>query len=273
MEKSKMATTNLTWAVLVVIIVLLMAINTLIPSYAQHTPTVKAYGSWYLGEGAVEGTSLKYKIENGGINNGTAYNMTITLEERDENGFWLANLVVSNNQEVLSQDVVLNSNLSPLQSTDVPDSFQPYLTTYENTLLWFGGWGSKEDPVPLRLNSWGRLACEGCIDRSIQPRAVENVTLSAGTFEATIVTRCNGCDTKTWIVDGFPYPVKEQVSTAWNGDTKTAPHRYELVQVIGTEVIPEFVSSLMIITLVIGTILVISLAEKHRQHRLKTFYG
>lgn len=258
MESSKLERMLLGFAIAILVIPIILVSQ----SYAQDSRS-----TWYIGKGIREGMVLTYAVEHSDINGGKPYNMTIIVKSLDSRGYWITDFLISDDLTATSDEIILDSRLSPVEPTTVSPSIQKYLKVYSSSFLWLTGMGDAEYPVSLYLNSWGSLACDGCFERSLQPRMLENITVGAGTFDTVVVTRCSGCETKTWIVEWFPLPVKEQIGHIdWNFNPEPK-YKFELLEAtVNGAPLHEFGQTYLLLSLLLTTGAIVLL---HRRFQLR----
>jgi hypothetical protein len=223
-------------------------------TYAQ-AEVAPRQGYWYLGEGAQEGMSLTYRIQQDIANASRVFDMMILLNSTNADGSWLANFAIVENGSRLTGYVLLRDvDLYPLSSLDNSTGIASYFDEYEQSIQYLGRWSTKSDPLSIGLQgSWGGLACDGCPRAG--PKRLESINITAGTFNTTLVNwlpRFN-----IWVLDDFPFPLKGQTVEFLNIDSslQRVSHSFELVEAsINGSVIPEF--SQILVGLPFGIVLV-----------------
>ena len=222
-------------------------------AFAQAMPSpVDKEGSWYVGEGLEQGDYFHYTI------------CHVDYKEcRDfEFEFWIKGDVAVGTEthllaEVLVRDgyKVIIGNMTLGKSAE-PTGSSPELSEYRNafgsSVTWLSGYATASAPRAFTHGSWGQIASstDGPIyspllpgrydhqkddgfyvqNESVRPTALENVTVTAGTWEAVRVEwlleaplwewrenrsglnavqiTTGGPVIKTWVVDELPFPIK-----------------------------------------------------------------
>jgi hypothetical protein len=193
----------------------------------------QAEAMWYIGEGLQENMQFKYAIQTSDLKGIGDYNMTILFDDMKSDNWLTYFEVLANGSVTDAADIVLHgSNLSPLLNQSMTAAMQSHMKIYMNSVQLIGELAPKTEPRNLLASSWGGLACEGC--PRIQPHDQENITVKAGTFNATLITY--GERLRVWVVDGFPYPVKG-VNKEFGSPSERTTYSFELLEV--TYGVPE----------------------------------
>ena len=243
---------NLLIAALSVIVLLFVTYSA--DAFAQVTPSpVDKEGSWYVGEGLEQGDYFHYTI------------CHVDYKEcRDfEFEFWIKGDVAVGTETPLLAEVrvrdgykVIVGNMTLGKITHKPTGSSPELSEYRDafgsSVTWLSGYATAGAPKAFTLGSWGQIASstDGPIhspllpgrsdhqkdggfyiqNEVVRPAALENVTVTAGTWEAIRVEwlleaplwelresrfglnafqiTTGGPVIKTWVVDELPFPIK-----------------------------------------------------------------
>lgn len=164
---------------------------------------------WYVGEGAEQGMYVIYRVQEYTANNGDPYELTIWFQEQDADGDWIAPAYVKYKGRVYEGTLKLGDNLAVLGGGSViPDEMRPFIGGYSGSLQWLESFTAKSAPLSLSAPNWGKIAAIG--GEQIKPLGKEQVTVPAGTYDATVIGWHKSIDHKIWVVNDFPYPVKAE---------------------------------------------------------------
>ena len=269
---------NLLVAALSVAVLLLVAYSAdALAQYFSNNPLADKEGSWYVGEGIGQGDYFHYTICH------IDYN-----ECRDfEFEFWIKGDVAVGTETHLLAEVrvrdgykVIVGNMTLGEITREPTGSSPELDEYRrafgSSVTWLSEYASANIPKAFSNLDWGIIASsvdkpKGVSDypdsfrkyrdyERIRPTAIENVTVTAGTWEAVRVEwrlesplyeyrehkeywpeprifkiTTGGPVIKAWVVDEFPFPIKATAPhytskvTPRIGITEGTPPEYEFV--------------------------------------------
>jgi hypothetical protein len=221
------------------LVALLLAFAVVAASLGAKSAYAQADDTWYVGEGAKQDMYVKYRIQEYDTNNGQPYEMTIYFQEQQD-GDWIAPTFVVDQGRVIKGTLKLGNNLAPLSGgADVPQEMSDYIGGYRGSLQWLEAFTPQESPKSLTQTSWGKIACIGCED--MKPQGPATVTVPAGTYETTQVGWHRGqTDSKLWILNGFPYPVKAETYVDVTTGTPPIQFKFELLETgTGQPVAPE----------------------------------
>jgi hypothetical protein len=165
--------------------------------------------TWYVGDGVEQDMYVTYRIQEIDTNNGDPFEMTIYFQEQDAGGIWTAPTYVVANGAVHQGTLRLGSDLAALSGgSQVPDAMQEFIGAYGFSLQWLAGFTEQSNPKSLSAGSWGRIANIG--GSEIKPLRTEETAVPAGVYDTTVVGWVKGIESRIWIQDGFPYPVKAE---------------------------------------------------------------
>jgi hypothetical protein len=213
-----------------------------------------------LGEGIQEQMLVTYDIHRNETGNVKRYNLTVSLDGKNENGDWLSELKIVDNASLLATEVVLrDSDLHPIWMSDKSSLLNPYVNDYIQSIKFLGFFSDKKEPRDLEASSWGGLACEGC--PRVRPYGLETVSVPAGEFNATLVDY--GVFFSIWVLDDFPYPIKGIIHPS-NSPSGNVGYSFELLEAtINGVSIPEFGQTYLLITA--ASVLVITVSTRVRK--------
>jgi len=216
---SKFPTFALLASVLVFGILNMMMMNS---AFAQ-TP------EWYPGEGVKQGMYVKYMIQDYDTNNRQPYTLTLYFQGQDQDGNWIVPTTVEANGRVLQGTLKLSEGMSPLAGGEVPQEMNDFVGGYQNSLLWLDAASSMFEPLSLTAGSWGKIAAIG--GSEVKPAGNQQVQFPAAqslcgapSCDATLISWHKGVDSRVWVVNEFPFPVKAE--TYADVTTPPAPIQY-----------------------------------------------
>jgi hypothetical protein len=175
---------------------------------------------WTVGNTLEPDTTLRYKISH--IDN-NYQEILVTLnfvEKRDDN--WRVQIEVERADEKVTQEVLLSKQLIPVGS--IPEQFAETMKIIQGSLLWIVDYAAT--PKFLAHGAvWGTIT-HGLQIKEVEIIATEEVSTSAGTFDSYVLSyNVMGKQSKLWIVEDLPLPVKAEVYSADND----LQFRFELI--------------------------------------------
>lgn len=166
---------------------------------------------WYPGEGVRQDMFVKYRVQEEGTNDNRPFEMTIYFKEQVD-GDWLAPSFIVDEGRVINATLKFAANMQVL-SVGVPDDMRTYISAYHGSLHYLDAFTTKSEPLSLTAASWGKIASIG--GEQVTPKGIEKVSFAgardlcqADSCDATLVQWRKGVDSKVWIVNEFPFPVK-----------------------------------------------------------------
>lgn len=165
--------------------------------------------TWYVGEGVEQDMYVTYRIQEIDTNNGDPFEMTIYFQEQDADGVWTAPTFVVAGGRVHEGTLRLGSDLAALGGgSQVPDDMQQFVGGYGRSIQWLESFTDQQNPKSLSAGSWGRIGNIG--GSEVKPLRTEEVAAAGEIFQTTIIGWTKGIESKIWVADGFPYPVKAE---------------------------------------------------------------
>jgi hypothetical protein len=166
---------------------------------------------WYPGEGVKQDMYVKYRIQEELTNRNRPYEMTIYFKEQAD-GNWRAPAFVVDQGRVINGTLNLADNMQAL-SGGIPSEMLTYVSGYHGSLHYLDAFTTKSEPLSLTASNWGKIASIG--GEQVTPRGIENVAFQgaqdvcgADSCDATLIQWRKGVDSKVWVVNEFPFPVK-----------------------------------------------------------------
>ncbi|MCI0560993.1 MAG: hypothetical protein MN733_21105 [Nitrososphaera sp.] len=156
---------------------------------------------------------VKYRIQEHDTNDNRPFEMTIYFREQVD-GDWMAPTFVVDQGRVINGTLKLAENMQALSGGGgTPPEMSTYISAYHGSLHWLDAFTTKSEPLSLTAGSWGKTASIG--GSEIKPSGTEKVSFEgaqdlcqADSCDSTLVMWHKGVDSKIWVVNEFPYPVK-----------------------------------------------------------------
>ncbi len=212
---------------------------------------------WYLGENLQQGLLVKYRISYLDYKNGQPFMATLWFGSHDDKGNWMVDVIVEEGGKTINGTLTLSSlDLTPL-ADDISPELEPYRFPIKNSLFWLGDYAPRTDSRELTGNApWSVIACIGC-GVYPGPMGTETIEAAGKTWDTHIVGWHYGVDSKFWIKDNFPLPIKAKVYTVTPQEPIPVQFEFELLETRISDAIPEFPVNLMVIAAVgiMGTII------------------
>jgi hypothetical protein len=168
---------------------------------------------WYPGEGVKQDTYVKYRIQEHDTNDNRPFEMTIYFKEQVD-GDWVAPTFVVDQGQVIKGDLKLADNMQALSGGGgTPPEMSAYIGAYEGSLHWLDAFTTKSEPLSLTAGSWGKTGSIG--GSEIKPSGTQKVSFEgaqdlcqADSCDSTLIMWHKSVDSKIWVVNEFPFPVK-----------------------------------------------------------------
>lgn len=168
---------------------------------------------WYPGEGVKQDMYFKYRIQEHDTNDNRAFEMTIYFKEQVD-GDWIVPAFVVDQGRVINGTLKLAANMQALSGgAGVPQEMFTYISAYHGSLHWLDAQTTRSKPLSLNAGSWGKTGSIG--GSEIKPSGTEKISFAgaqdvcqADSCDTTLIQWHKGVDSKIWIVNEFPFPVK-----------------------------------------------------------------
>jgi hypothetical protein len=190
---------------------------------------------WYPGEGIKQDMYVKYRIEDFDTNEKQPFVMTLYFQQQDQDGNWIVPAYVEADGRVLQGTLKLSDTMSPLLGGEVPQEMREFIGGYQNSLLWLDASTTKTEPLSLTAGSWGKIASIG--GSEVKPSGTQQVQFAgaqslcgAPTCEATLISWRKGVDSKVWVVNEFPFPVKAETYADVTTPPQPIQYKFELLE-------------------------------------------
>jgi len=226
--------------VLVIPIIAILLTNSISTQYASAQADILSGGvdhpgTWYVGEGLKSGDYFEYKLCHVDYNDCTEFEMhlwiegTITVGSEDK---WLAQVLVYDGKKIVKGNMELGK-VAP-EPSGGSSELSVYRGAFKTSIVWLSAYATKDIGVsgkgsqPFSNPSWGKIANIG--GQQIIPTALETISVPAGTYDTVrIEWKTGGADSKVWVVDDFPFPVKASTWTHVSTGIPPQEYLYELL--------------------------------------------
>ncbi len=205
----------------------------LLPSaFAQ----VDKEGTWHAGEGLKQGDFFSYSMCYVDYKECVEFGFDIWFKGDIQVGTetkWLAEVVVYDGSKVIVGEMELGK-IAP-EPTGGSDELGVYRGAFKSSVSWLSAFATSDGssggkgPKAFDMQSWGKIGNIG--GEQVIPTAIETVTVPAGTWETVLVSwRTGGADSKVWIVDDFPFPIKAATYTHVSEGIPPPEYIFELLE-------------------------------------------
>jgi hypothetical protein len=190
---------------------------------------------WYPGEGVRQDMYVKYRIQDYDTNNRQPYTLTLYFQQQDQDGNWIVPATVEADGRVLQGTLKLSESMSPLAGGEVPQEMTDFIGGYQNSLIWLDAASSLFEPKSLTAASWGQIAAIG--GQEVKPAGNQQVQFpgaqslcGAPSCDATLISWRKGVDSRVWVVNGFPFPVKAETYADVTTPPQPIQYSFELLE-------------------------------------------
>ena len=165
-------------------------------------------GIWWAGEGLKKGDFFSYDLCYVYHKDCSFFQMDIWVEGDiivETETKWLVQVVVYDGPFVIPGNMELGK-IAPEPTGGSKDIVQ-YRSAYKSSIIWLSAFANADKPKEFSKPSWGKIANIG--GQQIIPTEMQTVTVPAGTFDTALISwRTGGQDSKVWVLDDFPFPIK-----------------------------------------------------------------
>lgn len=192
-------------------------------------------GTWYVGEGLKQGDYFEYKLCHVDYNDCAEIEMNLWIEGSKKVGTedkWLVQAVVYDGNKIVKGFMELGK-IAP-EPSGGSQELSPYRGAFKSSIVWLSAFATKNTgsdtsgEKKFSAPSWGKIANIG--GEQIIPTALETVRVPAGTYDTVLIQwKTGGLQSKVWIVDGFPFPVKANTWTHVSEGIAPQEYRFELL--------------------------------------------
>jgi hypothetical protein len=190
---------------------------------------------WYPGEGIKQDMYVKYRIQDYDTNNRQPFMLTLYFQQQDQDGNWIVPAYVEANGRVFQGTLKLSESMSPLAGGEVPQEMRDFIGGYQNSLLWLDAASSMFAPKSLTAGSWGQIAAIG--GQEVKPAGNQQVSFpgsqnlcGATSCDSTLISWRKGVDSRVWVVNEFPFPVKAETYADVTTPPQPIQYSFELLE-------------------------------------------
>ncbi len=191
-------------------------------------------GKWYVGEGLKPGDFFSYKLCHTDYKDCSEFQMDFWIEGTIKVGTedkWLAQVVVYDGNKIVKGNMELGK-IAP-EPSGGSNELGVYRGAFKSSIVWLSAYATKninegdKGEKAFSAPSWGKIANIG--GEQIIPTALEKVTVPAGTYDTVrIQFKTGGAESKVWVVDGFPFPIKASTWTQVSEGIPPQEYRFQL---------------------------------------------
>jgi len=175
--------------------------------------------TWYAGEGLKQGDFFSYSTCFVDYKECTNFEMDFWIKGDKIVGSetkWLVEVVVYDGNKIIVGEMELGK-IAPEPTGGTPE-LGVYRGAFKSSIAWLSAFATSDGssggkgPKAFDATSWGKIGNIG--GQQVIPKAIETVTVPAGTWETVVVSwKTGGAVSKVWIADNFPFPVKAATFT------------------------------------------------------------
>ena len=205
-------------------------------AYAQYQGGgVDDPGTWYVGEGLKTGDYFSYELCHVDYKDCSEFQIELWIEGTITVGTeekWLAQVLVYDGNKIVKGNMELGM-IAP-EPSGGSSELGVYRGAFKSSIVWLSAYATKNIDVDdsgekaFSAVSWGKIANIG--GEQIIPTALEKVTVPAGTYDTVLIQwKTGGTQSKVWVVDDFPFPIK---ASTWAQVTEGFPpqeYRFSLL--------------------------------------------
>lgn len=189
-------------------------------------------GSWYVGEGFKKGDMFSYNLCHVDYKECANFQMDFWVEREIKVGTetkWLVQAVVYDGNKIVKGSMELGK-IAP-EPSGGSSELSVYRSAFKSSVVWLSAFANADEPRRFNMPSWGKIANIG--GEQIIPKLIEpnGLTVPAKHFDEVIQVgwRTGGYDSKVWVVDNFPFPIKASTWTHVSEGIPPQEYRFELL--------------------------------------------
>ena len=192
-------------------------------------------GEWYVGEGLKVGDYFSYKLCHVDYNECAEFEMDLWISGEKKTGTeekWLAQTVVYDGNKIV-KGVMELGKVAP-EPTGGSQELSAYRGAFKSSIVWLSAYATNSPGDAVRglkkfsAPSWGKIGNIG--GEQVVPRSIETIEVPAGTFDSVVIGwKTGGYESKIWVVDGFPFPVKASTWTHVSEGIPPQEYRFDLL--------------------------------------------
>jgi hypothetical protein len=189
-------------------------------------------GDWYVGEGLKKGDKFSYRLCHVDYKECADFKMDFWVEGDKQVGTetkWLVQAVVYDGNKIVKGNMELGK-VAP-EPTGGSQELSVYRGAFKSSIVWLSAFANADDTKKFSAKSWGKIGNIG--GEQIIPQLIEpnGLTVQEGHFDEVILIgwRTGGADSKVWVVDNFPFPIKASTWTHVSEGIPPQEYRFELL--------------------------------------------
>ena len=197
---------------------------------------VNKQGTWYVGEGLKKGDFFRYSMCHVDYKECANFEIEFWIKGDKQVGSetkWIAETVVYDGNKIIVGEMELGK-VAPEPTGGTPE-LGVYRGAFKSSIVWLSAFATSDGssggkgPKAFSATSWGKIGNIG--GEQIRPKAIETVTVTAGTWETVLIGwKTGGYSSSVWIVDDFPFPIKAKTVTHVSEGIPPTEYQFELLQ-------------------------------------------
>jgi hypothetical protein len=202
--------------------------------------TATAAETWYSGEGLKEGDYFRYNLCHFDYKKCAQFEMDFWVEGKTETGDWnLEVLVIDGAKEIRGNMIIGRVAPEPLGGSD---NLAQYRGAYKSSIVWLSSFANRIEPKDFASPAWGKIGNIGGqpVGPFPNPGTKETVIVPAGSFETYVIGFHKSTDSKIWVKDDFPFPIKALAFVDVTTGTIPTEYEFELLEYGNTANPPDF---------------------------------
>lgn len=179
-------------------------------AFGQEQPGgVNLPGDWYVGESLKQGDFFSYNLCHFNYNECQDFRIDFWFKGDTQVGTetkWLVPTVVYDGNKIVKGTMELGKFI-PEPSGGSPE-LRDYRSALKNSVIWLSAYATPDEPRKFSAPSWGKIGNIG--GQQIRTVQIQPLDTTYDHFPQTVRVewRTGGSDSKVWVVDEFPFPVK-----------------------------------------------------------------
>ena len=192
-------------------------------------------GDWYVGEGLKVGDYFSYKLCHVYYKECSEFQIDFWISGEKQIGSeekWVAQTVVYDGNKIVKGEMELGK-VAP-EPSGGSQELSVYRGAFKSSIVWLSAYATNspgdasKGPKKFSAPSWGKIGNIG--GEQVIPTAIESIKVPAGTYDSVVIGwKTGGYESKIWIVDEFPFPVKASTWTQVSEGIPPQEYRFELL--------------------------------------------
>ena len=192
-------------------------------------------GDWYVGEGLKVGDYFSYKLCHVYYKECSEFEIDFWISGEKKTGTeekWVAQTVVYDGNKIVKGEMELGK-VAP-EPSGGSEELSVYRGAFKSSIVWLSAYATNspgdasKGPKKFSAPSWGKIGNIG--GEQVIPTAIDSIKVPAGTYDSVVIGwKTGGYESKIWIVDEFPFPVKASTWTQVSEGIPPQEYRFELL--------------------------------------------